>query len=104
MAKSKRLHLTTGFGHRTRQPFVSLQVGDEFTQMTPDKAREVASMLFAAAEAADSDGFLMTWSAGFLGADDTHRAALLQEFRQYRAQYTGHPPSWSPLEDEDPPG
>lgn len=51
--------VTSGYGANTRQPFVELRVNDSQSQMTPAKAREIALMLFAAADAAESDGFIV---------------------------------------------
>jgi hypothetical protein len=84
MASTKQIHIAAGFGRRTERPFVSLRLGDEFSQLTPTRAREIAARLFQAAESADSDAFLI----GYLGTQskltETQRGALLVEFRAFR--------------------
>jgi hypothetical protein len=74
----------TLFGQKSRRPLVALAVGEHETLMSPDKAREIAAMLFQAAEAAQADGFIALWLMNRVGAEEQHVVALLREFREFR--------------------
>lgn len=78
--------VSTGFGHRTQQPFVQvlIEAADFMTQMSPADARSLAMNLFSAADAAEGDGFLVTFLRTKLKADDQAVAMILQEFREWR--------------------
>jgi len=79
--------VTSGFGHNTQQPFVQMliQRADWMTQMSPETARELAQNLMTAADAAESDGFLVGFLRNTIGADDMRAVAgVLIEFREYR--------------------
>jgi len=56
--------VSSGFGYNTQQPYVQvlIEAADWSTQMSPATARELAFNLLTAADAAESDGFLV----GFL--------------------------------------
>lgn len=80
--------VTSGFGHNTQQPFVQLLIhaADWSSQMTPETARELAFNLLSAAEAAEQDGFLVTFLRTSVGVEDMRAvASVLHEFREYRA-------------------
>lgn len=84
--------VTSGFGHNTQQPFVEMTIrrADWTTQMSPEMARELAHNLLAAADAAESDGFLVTFFRERIGVDDMRAvASLLVEFREYREKRQG---------------
>lgn len=54
-------------------------------QMSPEIARDLAHNLLAAADAAESDGFLVGWLQDTIQVDDMRTiASLLVEFREYR--------------------
>lgn len=81
--------VTTGFGATQRQPYVQvlIEAADWMTQMPPAKARELALNLLEAAEAAEGDGFLVTFLQDVVGVPDvTIQAQILDQFRQYREQ------------------
>lgn len=81
------IQITSGFGHNTQQPFVQMLIrrADWMTQMSPENAREVAHNLLAAAEAAESDGFLVGFLRQGMGIDDMRMvASVLVQFREYR--------------------
>lgn len=82
----QRVVVGSGFGATTRQPYVALSVNGQETKMTPAKAREIAMMLLSAADAAESDGFLVEWMGAEAGLNDQQRVMLLREFRAYRDQ------------------
>src|SRR5262245_58955629 len=80
------LDITTILSHRTKQGLVQLRIGDKGgTQMSPEKARQVAGMLYEAAEAAESDGLF--WSFfGSIDMGETETLAALRQFRTLRAK------------------
>lgn len=58
---------------------------DWMIQMSPEIARDLAHNLLAAADAAESDGFLVGWLQDTIQVDDMRTiASLLVEFREYR--------------------
>lgn len=80
-------NVTSNFGHRTRQPFVVVTAGalDFTVQMSSNEARNLAMNLLACAEAAEGDGFLMTFLGERIGVeDDRALATVLMDFREYR--------------------
>lgn len=84
--------VTSGFGHNTQRPFVEMTIrrADWTTQMSPEMARELAHNLLAAADAAESDGFLVTFFRERIGVDDMRAvASLLVQFREYREKQQG---------------
>ena len=78
--------VSTGFGHRTRQPYVQvlIEAADFMTQMAPADARALAINLLQAAEAAEGDAFLISFLRRKVGANDEAVAGILQEFRNWR--------------------
>lgn len=79
--------VSSGVSGKTRQPFVQMLIAqaDWMTQMSPEKAREVAHNLLGAADAAESDGFLVEFLQKRIGVDDERAIiTVLMEFRQWR--------------------
>jgi hypothetical protein len=78
--------VTTGVSHRTKKPFVNVNVGshDLNAQMSPEMAIELAHNLLAAAEAASTDSFLFWWLNERIGLDEKGAAQMLTEFRYWR--------------------
>lgn len=79
--------VSSGFGHNTQKPFVQIVIAqaDWMTQMSPEIARVLAHNLLVAADAAESDGFLVGWLQDTIQVDDMRTiASLLVEFREYR--------------------
>ncbi|MGD9729251.1 MAG: hypothetical protein AB7L09_24705 [Nitrospira sp.] len=79
--------ISSGFGYNTQEPFVQMliQRADWMTQMSPETARQLAYNLLSAADAAESDGFLVGWLQDAFQVDDMRAiATLLMEFREYR--------------------
>jgi hypothetical protein len=72
------------FGRTTGRGLVELTVGDRTTQMTPAKAREIASFLLEAATAAEGDEVLMV-VLGRAGLSPQRSAQVLMAMRQERA-------------------
>lgn len=88
MSKQRQVvfSVSTGFGHRTRQPYVQvlIKAADFMTQMAPADARALAINLLQAAEAAEGDAFLISFLRRKVGANDEAVAGILQEFRNWR--------------------
>lgn len=86
------ISVSSGFGRTTQQPFVTIalaspiETANPAVQIVSDQARAIALQILEAADAAESDGFLVTWmtssSAGSLS--DHQAAALLADFRAWR--------------------
>lgn len=80
------INVVSGFGYHTQSPFVEFTLNTEKTQMTPAKAREIAGMLLEAAEAAEADGFVVTFMQTSAGLTPAQAGSLLLQFRDYRTQ------------------
>lgn len=83
------VEVSSGFGHNTQKPFVQMVIprADWMTQMSPENARELALNLLTCADAAESDGFLVTFLRDTVGVDDMRTvASILVDFRKYRDQ------------------
>lgn len=78
--------VTSGFGHNTQRPFVQvlIEAADWMTQMSPANARELAYNLLSAADAAESDGFLVIFLRHKIGLPDPAISKVLTDFRDYR--------------------
>lgn len=70
----------SGFGAKTRQPFVAITFRGEEVKVSPEDARALAHNLLAAAEGAETDAYLME-GAG-LPFEAAHK--LIQGRRRYR--------------------
>lgn len=90
--KGVTFEVSSGFGHNTQAPYVQVLIkkADWMTQMSPATARELAMSLFAAADAAESDGFLVGFLQKTIGVKDMSAiVSVLVQFREYRAQQQG---------------
>lgn len=78
--------VSSGFGHRAQAPYVQvlIEAADFMTQMSPEKARELAMNLLRCAEAAEQDAFFISFLREQIGANDRQVATLLVEFRDWR--------------------
>ncbi len=84
--------VSSGFGHNTQAPYVQVLIkrADWMTQMSPADARRVAHNLLEAADAAESDGFLVGFFRKEIGIEDMRViAGLLVQFREYREKQQG---------------
>ena len=83
--KSERVNVSSGYGARTRQPFVALQIGDRKPyQWSPAEARRVAILLLECAEAAEGDAFLVEWFIEEFELAPPQVGELLTKFRESR--------------------
>ena len=81
------IFVQSGFGHNTQLPFVEVVIhaADWSTQMSPAEARDLAFNLLQCADAAEGDGFLMSFMEKAIGVEDPRMlASLLVQFREYR--------------------
>lgn len=82
----ENVQVSSGYGARTRVPFVAIQIGDRKPlQWSPDEARRVAALLLECAEAAEGDAFVVEWFTEKAGLELAQAGALLADFRVSRA-------------------
>lgn len=84
------LSVNSGYGMNTHQPFVTLgmanptESANPAIQVSTEQARQIALQLLEAADAAESDGFVVEWLQGEAELSEGQAAAMLGIFRQYR--------------------
>lgn len=85
----KPILVTSGFGGNTRQPFVEIRAEQikKPMQISPNEARELASNLLQAAEAAEQDAFLFDFAKNISSGDDKAGAVLVAQFRMWRTDH-----------------
>lgn len=87
------LSVSSGYGHATKEPFVTFSLANPSEsanptiQMTAAQARMQAHYILEAADAAESDGFIVEWlrNGGDLSAGQVSN--LLADFRTFREQH-----------------
>lgn len=82
-------HVSSGFGGNTHKPFVEVEVGEQSTQMSPASARALALNLLEAADAAESDGFVLSYLMKTFDLSIEQAATMLRDFRAHRAKLRG---------------
>lgn len=80
----RQISVRSGLGQTSGEPFVVLALSTPAMQIGSAQARVIAIQILAAADAAESDGFLAAWLRGNIALADGQIGALLQEFRAYR--------------------
>ena len=82
------INVESGYGGNTRQPFVEIKTDKlkEPLQMLPEEARDLASNLLQAAEAAEQDAFIFEFHHELLG-DEKMGATMLINFRKWRDEH-----------------
>jgi hypothetical protein len=75
--------IMSGYGANTQQPYVEIN-GPSFAQISPENARELAQNLYAAAEAADTDAFLVQHLQQAVGLEPEKAIHFLANFREWR--------------------
>ncbi len=84
------LSITSGYGHATKEPFVTFSMANPSEsanptiQMTSAEARVQAQYILEAADAAESDGFIVEWLRGNGDLSESQIGALLADFRAFR--------------------
>lgn len=84
MSHSKDFGIISRVNAADSQPVVEFRWGDQVGELTPDEARAHALKILAAADAAESDAFMVGFLRNEVGASLQGAAGLLQEFRVYR--------------------
>lgn len=75
------------FGHNTRKGLVEIEIKGAEVTCSPTEARAFAYSLLEAAEAADTDEFIMTWLQDRVGVKGDEAAfQVLREFREKREE------------------
>ncbi len=80
----QQVSVRSGVGQASGEPFVTLAISAPAVQLPSAQARTIGLQLLEAADAAESDGFLVTWLRSNIVLADGQIGALLQEFRAYR--------------------
>ncbi len=80
--------ITAGYGGNTKRPFVMLQTPelDRPLQLSPAEARDLASNLLQAAEAAEGDQLIVEFATDTLGMEMPEAAQLLVYLRELRGK------------------
>lgn len=85
------ISIASGYGGNTQRPFVAIGIANPtesanpIVQLPTDEARRQAMYILEAADAAESDGFVIEWfSRGAAHLSDEQAAAVLADFRAYR--------------------
>jgi hypothetical protein len=91
MSEEKDVNFSVGsiVSGRDFEPYVQVSITmpdgrQSRVQFTPEQARTQAQFILQAAEAAESDHFVMQFAIEQLGSMPNAAAALLDEFRNYR--------------------
>lgn len=80
------LLITSGFGGNTNKPFVMVE-GEQIDtpiQFSPAEARDLAHNLLQAAEAAETDAFIVTFATDEIKFSREQVAGILVMFREFR--------------------
>lgn len=80
------IHVSSGYGGNTRQPFVEIKTDKlkEPLQLSPEEARDLAQNLLQCAEASEQDAFMFEFVSKDLKAGDQAAGGILIEFRKFR--------------------
>src|SRR5688572_21904936 len=82
--EGKRIEIESYVSHQDAKGYVKLAWGNESGKLTPEEARLHAFKVMEAAEAADTDAFMMEWLVSNLGIDFMKGLLVLREFRKFR--------------------
>ena len=84
--REKQVVVRSMYGHHNQRGLVVLKIEEEMTQLTPTKAREIAGMLYEAADAAEGDHFIVKYMMERVGLSEAAAAQVLMDFRQMRTE------------------
>lgn len=90
-----QIGISSGYGNTTKTPFVTLSLANPSEsanptiQMSSTQARHQAQYILEAADAAESDGFIVEWLRDKANLNDAQLGAMLAEFRVFREQLRG---------------
>lgn len=82
--REKQVVVRSMYGHHNQRGLVVLKLEEEMAQLTPTKAREIAGMLLEAADAAESDHFIVKFMRETIGLGEQQAAQVLMDFRKLR--------------------
>ena len=97
------LMVVGGISHRTGEPFVRIEWGEQRGQSDVDTARGFAQNLLEACTNAVADAALLAWGRDELDLDLDKAAHLIDALRRYRADRWGQPDLELELETPAPP-
>jgi hypothetical protein len=89
------INVSSGYGMNTQQPFVTIalaspiETANPAVQLASSQAREIALQILEAAEAAEQDGFIVTFVTEAIGAPVEEAGKLLHLYREHRAAQRG---------------
>lgn len=78
------INISTQIGSRDLEPYVTFRWGAHACRLTPPEARQHAYAILDAANAAETDGFLIHFFQEKLNLPIEKAAPILADFRQYR--------------------
>ena len=89
------IEMETIVSRDTGQAKLNVRIHDQYLQLSPTKAREIAWMLLEGAAIGEADAMLTRFVKERIGLDDGRAAALLADCRAYRqeAPHDGPPAS-----------
>jgi hypothetical protein len=79
-----QIQIETIYGAISRKPFVTFKWGNMAGQLTPNEARAHALAILEAADAAESDAFIVKFLDDHLDAPPEASLVAMSEFRQFR--------------------
>jgi len=80
-----RIQVRSAYAYNSREPLVEVDWAGQKVQLTLLEARRHAFNLLSAAEASESDAFILAFVEERLGAELDEGDVLLNEFRRFRA-------------------
>lgn len=86
---SDRIEVSSLVSSRTGEPVVTICWGKEAGQLSPEEARAHAQMVMEAAEAAETDAYMVAWLREELKAPEEMMAHFLTGFRRFREARRG---------------
>ena len=73
------------YGHKNKKGMVEIRLEDKRIQTSVQEAKDFAHSILEAAEAAETDDFLMTYLLEKVGiTEEENRAKVLMDFRMFR--------------------
>lgn len=84
--EAEEIHVSSGIGANTGAAYVTLALSAPAVQLLASQARAIALQILEAAEAAESDLFLVRFAAEIGGAEQATSAHMLADFRAFRAR------------------
>lgn len=86
-AEDVPVRVVSMFGAQTREPLVTLTIGDQMQTWRAAEARRVGLMLVKVSMASEADAFVFTWINEAVGACGPEEAVgALRDFRMWREQ------------------